>query len=74
MVPEGPAGGLSGARSSQPRPASSVSNCDIQGFLLINSRTDLRFPVSDGIEGWGRELGTRGSVLEPAGSSSCSKF
>ena len=34
-VPEGPAGGLSGAPSSQPRRASSVSNCDIQGFLLI---------------------------------------
>ena len=36
-VPEGPAGGLSGAPSSQPWRASSVSNCDIQGFLLINS-------------------------------------
>ena len=36
-VPEGPAGGLSGAPLSQPRRASSVSNCDIQGFLLINS-------------------------------------
>ena len=36
-VPEGPTGGLSGAPSSQPRRASSVSNCDIQGFFLINS-------------------------------------
>jgi len=36
-VPEGPAGGLSRAPSSQPRRASSVSNCDIQGFLLITS-------------------------------------
>ena len=36
-VPEGPAGGLSGAPSSQPRRASSVSNCDIQRSLLIYS-------------------------------------
>ena len=36
-VPEGPAGEQSGAPSSQPRRASSVSNCDIQGLLLINS-------------------------------------
>ena len=36
-VPEGPAGGLSGAPSSQPWRASSVSNCDIQGFLLMAS-------------------------------------
>ena len=36
-VPEGPAGGLSGAPLSQPRRASSVSNCDIQGFLLMAS-------------------------------------
>ena len=34
-VPEGLAGGLSGAPSSQPRRAFSASNCDIQGFLLI---------------------------------------
>ena len=31
-VPEGPAGGLSGAPSSQPGRASSVRNCDIEGF------------------------------------------
>ena len=36
-VPEGPAGWLSGAPSSQPWRASSVSICDTQGFLLINS-------------------------------------
>ena len=36
-VPEGPAGGLSGAPSSPPPRASSVSNCDIQAFLLIAS-------------------------------------
>ena len=36
-VPEGPAGGLSGAPSSKPRRASSVSNCDIQGFLWMAS-------------------------------------
>ena len=36
-VPEGPAGGLSVAPSSQPRRASSVSNYDIQGFLLMAS-------------------------------------
>ena len=36
-VPVGPAGGLSVAPSSQPPRAFSVSNCDIQGFLLINS-------------------------------------
>ena len=36
-VPEGPAGGLSGAASSQPRRASSVSSYDIQGFLLMAS-------------------------------------
>ena len=35
-VPEGPAGGLAGALSSQPRRASCVSNCDILGFLFIN--------------------------------------
>ena len=42
-VSEGPTGGLSGVPSSQPREALSVSNCDIEGFLLINSGTDLRF-------------------------------
>ena len=36
-VPEGPAGALSGAPSSQPRRASSVSNCASQGFLLMAS-------------------------------------
>ena len=36
-VPKGPAGGLSGAPSSQSRRASSVSNCVIQGFLLMAS-------------------------------------
>ena len=36
-VPEGPAGGLSGASSIQSRRASSVSNYDIQGFLLMAS-------------------------------------
>ena len=36
-VPEGPAEGLSGAPSSQPRRAFSVSNSAIQGFLLIPS-------------------------------------
>ena len=36
-VPEWPAGRLSGAPASQPQRASSVSNCDIQGFVLINS-------------------------------------
>ena len=35
-VPERPAGGLSWEPSSQPWRVSSVSNCDIQGFLLIN--------------------------------------
>ena len=34
-VSKGPAGGLSGAPSSRPRRAYSVSNSDIQGFLLI---------------------------------------
>ena len=36
-VPEWPAGVLSGAPLSQPRRASSVRKCDIQGFLLIDS-------------------------------------
>ena len=30
---------------------------------------DLRSPALDGIGGWGRDLGTRASVLEVAGSS-----
>ena len=34
-VSKGPARGLSGAPSSRPRRAYSVSNCDIQGFLLL---------------------------------------
>ena len=74
-VPEGPAGGLSGAPSRQPRRTSSVSNCDIQGFVLITSWMDLGISALDGIGGRRRDLGTRASVVEPAASSSsCSKF
>ena len=50
-VPEVPAAGLCGAPSRQPRRASSVSNCNIPGFLLIISGTDLRFSASDWIQG-----------------------
>ena len=73
-VPVRPVGGLSGAPLRHPRRACSISNCDILGFLLINSGIDLGFPVSYGIEGLVSELGTRRSVLEPALSSSCSKY